>query len=459
MLRFVLDLGRRTKRVLLLLAALGATGCKKPCGTGLTADSSPPSPEVWGQRPLPKDMRVCKTTSTPAKQVVYYPRAPSVPSTMGSLTTELESIGWERIPWGDEKQQQEIAKSFRGEPGTTMAFRRGDTRLGVNTWKSGDGFAAEPFIATCTGREQSPVCTAGAKEAAELAGPPMQLKLGTGYTDEPPRVDRPWGWCKARDTNGRVTIVCGKSSRTRDLAIQGSVKGGTARIGKGNELALDVLPGLLDALGDVAVPPLYGTYEKAPADLTADYQTKGLTMRFDPKVTFEIEHDRVKTSGTIEPKELPLVDVIRPRLDDLRSAAARGLLFSGESADDAPRAKDHSVLVLRSSYGAFVLGNAKQLRDADWVAVEDAELVDSGKTCGGYYGADRTKSLDLPLWITKSKVTLRERRSGRELAEKSFESPKRCPTGFDMVTERRVRSYVERDALFRWLKTEMKAKR
>lgn len=273
--------------------------------------------------------------------------------------------------------------------------------------------------------------------------------------------------CEAKVWRGGVEVAC---YSPEESTLEVTAKGQAAQSGKGRRsdfvrVSASLVPAVLEALGDVAVPAPEARPGKPKGFVTlGDDRTAKIEL--DPGVTFKLSHRWTVLPGSVAPFEMPLDDALREVLPEIRKLADKPLLFPGEKADDsAPSA--HSILYLwgKSAYSvvlrqeqmlsaARVVGPAKVVREADWVALQESAFSDAGKACGGYQvanGPDKGQKKELPLWVEKSTVVVRERRTAKEIARHDFEAPVKCPTGYDFTQDEKARSDVDATAVDAWL--------
>lgn len=167
---------------------------------------------------------------------------------------------------------------------------------------------------------------------------------------------------------------------------------------------LRIMP--LEAIGEGAVhrlDPSSPTFERPTITVTAG----PLVLRL---------RNGVEVPVTLPPLELPYGIVEQA----MAHAAEHGLGFTGESAHEGP----HSIYVDEPDRSDRVVGPATVIRGIDRVArLEITFAPVAGRTCD-YVGA-----AGLPLEVETDAVTVRDRRTGAVIAERTFTAePTGCPT-------------------------------
>ncbi len=316
--------------------------------------------------------------------------------------------------------------------------------------------------------EESTSTAANATTAFEpKANAPITLDAGPGDNE----TETPFGTCRARESTGKLEVAC---FSLRDIELSVFAKGISEqkqpnRRGDFARVFVDLAPAVLAALADFQVPPVESGAGGRHAAHLGDNATAVLTL--DPGVTFMVTDRRVAVPGRVPPFKL-LLSTSMNTLPAIFDLARKGLLFPGETAGDPPP-KNHSALYLRSvpTFSSVlgesflrnmsVVGPAARVSDADWVAIQESSFEDAGKKCGGYKlqeGGEKGDTSELPLFVEKATVLLKERRSGKTLSEKVFEAPKTCPTGDKLAEGKKVRSHLPKVAVETWIFSELKAK-
>ncbi len=193
------------------------------------------------------------------------------------------------------------------------------------------------------------------------------------------------------------------------------------------------------AMLEVRVASLYGTI--ATADLEeASLDDLAVSVAVPGGATFDV----------------PLQPETVYGLDDLLEAAAEGpVLFAGESSVEGPI---RNVIWFHSIHRHLLGAGAPTLADLDAVAVA-TRLEGSTKTCTGYVDDDGKPAPDIELRLRETKVTIYERRTGREVATRTFGADEECPTwavGDPSKVDRRDSPVPDAD-IVAWLETQVAA--
>jgi len=310
----------------------------------------------------------------------------------------------------------------------------------------------------------TPTTAAANRDPAET----LVIQGSGDFTDR--EQEASWGKCIATLRKGRIKLACRSA---RELAVELQSVPGAPVTGKDKSVELEVsaLPAVLAALGEVAVPPPEKEWDGSRS--LAALSQSDTRIKLDPKATFTVETGDEITKGTIAPSEVTLREAIDSALLEELAHAPTPILFGGETAAPPPPRPMPSIIHV-TSYLAFntttqkeyvghllyVFGTAKQIRDADWIAIETITQFDGNKVCGGYRvetGPDKGKVESLPLWIEQLSIVLRDRRTGTELGKADFEGPKRCPKGWDSTWVKRATSSVDEKAVHAWFKQQIAA--
>lgn len=271
----------------------------------------------------------------------------------------------------------------------------------------------------------------------------------TGQQETP---DHPWLKCYTRPRSSNLTLEIWCNSKYDNQQILAGTTTSDAEI-----TARIQHPEQSDPLPHVSMLPMLG-----------EAKTPGTKKDYDGKMVPETFEWRQELQPNVDFK----VD-FGESLPPLTVALAKGKYFTGEPTgwdelmaepvlkfgdDEAapPAGQPHSALV---SYGPylFVLGPAKILREADWVAFsKQLPLRDAAKKCGGYKeiqakAGDPSRSFDLQL--EDLEVVLRERHSGKELAKQTFAAKKECPYG---TTDGVAKSTVGQNEVVKWVTAQLK---
>jgi hypothetical protein len=288
------------------------------------------------------------------------------------------------------------------------------------------------------------------------------------------KVETPLATCGAYYDASVVQVHCKANSRaiTLELAVGGQPIKGTTEGGE-TQARLSTSDAVYDVLGDLKVPPPRAAFDAIvrPVDLRRPLTGNPMKVALDLHATLMVTDGASVLRGTVAPFELSLDHALPDaQLMELARRVPNGLLFRGETTGD-PQPPAHSVLYWTMHQyfkmtgetavmaGLEVEGPATRVGDADWAALETSSLRMSSTVCAGYGPVTgNADSRSLPLWYETRVVNLYERRSGREIANKTFDAKSVCPKGADYAMGGKALSSVDSDAMRRWIHTEISVK-
>jgi hypothetical protein len=246
-----------------------------------------------------------------------------------------------------------------------------------------------------------------------------------------------WGSCNASGTPEGLEVFC-VSNYEHSLEVGKQRSGPTAPYQNGR-LKIDVV----SAFGNLPIK------RRAAEKESGTVEFKGIDPATTAKIIFA---DGKSIAGTLVPFDHPMSIA-------LREATKKPLQFSADEPTH-PKGAPHSILYFVDVEDPFasVLGPAERLRDVDWVVVRASnELRDGGRTCSGYTvmgggGAEQS----FPLELTEVTLSLRERRTGAEISNKTFTAAKKCP---EFASKGHAISGVDPKVEQDWMRAELKKRR
>ncbi|MFO0549546.1 MAG: hypothetical protein U0271_14230 [Polyangiaceae bacterium] len=155
---------------------------------------------------------------------------------------------------------------------------------------------------------------------------------------------------------------------------------------------------------------------------------------------------KAKDSETIEEK-LPAMRVEAAVAAGLAKVRDGAVKFDGEPADDG-KVGSIALVEVSSLSQIKLVGSADKLWDIDWVAVSEKRESGRVKACSGY---EKTAG-DVNVTQVDSVVKIYDRRSGKLVAEKTFQPKDECPS-FAMVSkDKTAKNYVSDSDIEPWVR-------
>lgn len=165
--------------------------------------------------------------------------------------------------------------------------------------------------------------------------------------------------------------------------------------------------------------------------------------------------------------EAPGSELIEEKLPGMRVAPAvaaalarvrdGAVTFAGEPESDGV-----SSVAMVSADGISdlkILGSADKVRDLDWVAVK--ETRDSGRTrsCGGYKAKGEEIEGEIEVAQMDALVKIYERRTGKVVAEESFQPKNECPSFAMISADKKARARVLDSQIEPWVRDTLEKAR
>jgi hypothetical protein len=276
------------------------------------------------------------------------------------------------------------------------------------------------------------------KSAPPPPGEPPRPAAGKP-AGEPPVLPIDWA-------NKREFTVRGRPYKGSILIFEGTYQVTVEKFPSGTRWTVGEDGGIIDSslYSIIKVKDVQDRFAALPA-------TKLREATIDPQATLALMLPRDEAAVVIN---LPPADAAYSVQEMLKKISDGPVVFPGEPPDTKPR---ENVLFL-SGLEPKLFGRATVMSDIDQLAL--AELlpdVKGTKTCGGYRSNSGAPMPPLTLELHDSEATIYDRRTGDIVTKKTFPPDDHCPMfTFRARGENTQKSYVPRDKVEAWLRTQFK---
>lgn len=299
-----------------------------------------------------------------------------------------------------------------------------------------------PFTGlVCIALSTAPGCKSNSENAAPAPSPPISAKA-PAPRPAPPALDIEW--VDVKTSFVEKFKVKGSPNQTGEASIQQNTYEVTLYgFPRGTKWSALDKNGVTDSASRATINAVDITEKLGAVPLD---QAKQRDVRLDPEASMTLE----LPNGAKTEIKLPPARVGPAVYNTLKQATTGPVLFGKEPPDEKPM----QSIIIGWAMEPEIIGNAKMAKDIDAVAIS-TQLADvkGTKKCTGYTGGKG----DITLQLKETELVIYERRTGKQMAKKTFPPDQTCPKFAIQDNKGSANdSSIPVEAMRAWLKTQVK---